>query len=261
MTVPPTSTVLPTRRRTVLYGLAVGVAVGAAGTMGWWYWRERQRHALLKELATYLGNEDLDPDKNDAATILNEIQLTWNIDGDGKWNDATEAKIRELLAGDEPDGVAANPGSAPAPVPDARAELEPDQDWEEAYGDGIEGAIAEAMAEPQVVTFDQAVIYILTMTFPESGRFHANPDMGTWKQRARERTRQDLAQRVGHTEAEARAVLNARTVGASALQRGMSHGQAVRTMGEYAFPTARWEGPRSPWQQLFAKRAGAELAG
>jgi hypothetical protein len=115
------------------------------------------------------------------------------------------------------------------------------------------------MMEPQVVTFDQAVIYVLTVTFPDSGRFHANPSMGEWKTRARERTRNDLAARVGYTEAEARAVLNARTVGAAAIQRGEGLGQAVRSMGQYAFPTAQWEGPRSNWQQLFSQRAAREL--
>lgn len=242
-------------RRTVVYGLAIGVAIGATATTGWWYWRRRQRHALLKQLAEHTRNDDFDPDKHSMDAILNELQLVFDLPNGG-WNDETEAQIRKLLA--EP--AQAEPVLVSTTV-NPTAELEPDENWEVAYSERIDGAVAQALAEPDVVTFDQAVIYILMATFPESGAFHANPAMGAWKQQARERTRQDLARRVGYTEAEARAALNAQTAGAAALQQGLGLGQAVRSMGEYAFPTATWTGgPRADWQRLFSDRAASELA-
>lgn len=253
MTFPPVAAVSP--RRTVLVGLAIGVTIGAAGTGAWWYWRRQQRIALLQQLAVHFDNDDFDPEKHGMKNVLDQLQLTFNLPGDGEWNDETEAKVRELLAGPK---QAAQENPAPVPL-DPSHELEPDGNWESAYAERLDGALGDAMLEPKVVTFDQAVLYVLTIVFPESGRFHDNPSMGQWKRGARERARHDLAARVGHTEAEARAVLNARTVGDAAVQRGLGLGQAVREMGQYAFPTARWEGPRSGWQALFTKRAAAEL--
>jgi hypothetical protein len=253
MTFPAAAAV--TQRRTVITGLAIGVTIGVAGTGAWWYWRRQQRIALLKQLAVHFDNEGLDPEKHGIENVVREIQLTFNLPGEGKWNDETEAKVRELLAGPK-QAAQENP---PQPPADPRAELEPDGNWEATYAERLDGAVGEAMLEPQVVTFDQAVLYVLTVVFPDSGRFHDNPNMGSWKRGARERTRQDLAGRLGHTEAEARAVLNAQTVGTAAVRRGLGLGQAVREMGQYAFPTARWEGPRSGWQTLFSQRAAAEL--
>lgn len=248
----------------------VGLVLGAGGT---WAYLRLKRRSLLRALAVVAKDPSLDPGNRDMEVILRELQLTWNLPGDGKWTAQTEALIARLTRELErkqarpAKEVASNPqvdeGEPPdeaGPV-DPFAELEPDEDWEVVYQGRIEDALRQAILEPDVVSFDQAVIYVLMAIFPTRGRFHDNPAMGTWKERARERARSDLATRLGHTEAEARAVLNARTVGTTAASQGLGLGAVVRAMGEHAFPTEDWSRGFRPWQRLFAERAASELQG
>lgn len=240
----------------------VGLALGAGGT--WLYVRTRRR-SLLHALAVASKNPDLDPANRDMETILRELQIIWNLPGDGKWTAQTEALIVRHTKVQATGTLAKNPASEDEESPvelveqDELVELEPDEDWEVEYERGLDAAFDQALTEPEVVSYDQAVIYVLTVIFPAHGRFHDNPAMGPWKERARGRARADLAKRLGDTEAEARAVLSARTAGASAANQGLGLGAVVRAMGQHAFPTENWSSTLSPWQRLFAQRAATEL--
>jgi hypothetical protein len=232
--------------------VGAAVVVAAAGAAGAWAWhRNRTRKDLLRALAAKVGNPALSPDNQPVEDILLEIQVTYDLTADGKWNAETEAKIRELLA--ESPAPASNPASQ-------GSELEPDEDWEQLYEARLPAALDACRDADCVIAFDQAVIYLLDETFPEAGGFQLNPATGAWKRQARERARYDLVRHLGSTEAEARASLTARTVGRQALAQGADLGQAVRAMGQHAFPHASWEGhPRNGWQRLFSERAASEL--
>lgn len=146
-------------------------------------------------------------------------------------------------------------------VSNPAAALEPEKDWQLSYQPTLHDAIKRCRADPEVIAFDQAVVVVLALLFPDAGSFDARPGTPPWKTEVRDQVRGDLLRHLGPTEAEARAALVAQTVGRPALDRGADLGQAVRAMGEYAFPTASWSGgqPWQPWQRLFAERAAAEL--
>lgn len=152
--------------------------------------------------------------------------------------------------------------AAPAPNPPTAAplsELEPDDDWERTYEQRFGYAVQRCIDDPQVIAFDRAVVVALEEIFPAHGSFSLTPATGQWKRLARERARQDLADALGHTEAQARATLSA-PVGRQALARGADLGQAVREMAQHAFPAAAWSDPSATsWQTLFCEAAAAHL--
>lgn len=214
--------------------------------------QQRDQYDQLARLAAVTDNDKLDPARAPMEEITLELQLTLGVDpADGQWSPQTSAavakQIEELLA--EPRST--NPA----------ADLEPEgADWEQTYLDALPDALAQCCADPRVVTFDQAVIVVLDVIFPDADGFGLRPSTGAWKRSARERARQDLARMLGPTEADARAVLNARTAGAEAIRQGADVGQAVRLMGVFAFPSATWgHGAQEPWQTAFSRRAASEL--
>lgn len=164
------------------------------------------------------------------------------------------------LPRNNPPSRSPGPPSRPLPVGPG-AGFEAESDWEDRYNAHFSQALAACLADPSVVTFDHAVLVVLEQMFPEVPDFRLRFGTPSWKRRARARVREDLLKRLGPTEAEARAALTAKPVGAAALANGADLGQAVRQMGEVAFPEVSWTGPRqTAWQNLFDARARRELA-
>ncbi len=264
----------PSWRRALWIGGAVaGGAALVAG--GWWLYQhtrnrtpitpppasnpvgeytspaQRQRRAeLLSLLSAHFEDESLDPRSSSMQYATERARRRLGVPVSRLWDSRLERAVIDVLAGQAP-----SPGPKPRPRSNPVSDLDPRTDWERVYEAAFPEALEACCEDPTVISYDQAVIAVLAFIFPDH-------DMGApegWCQAARARTGQDLAHWLGPTEAEARAVLNA-CMGRRAVDEGADVGQAVRAMGEYAFPTALWTGgPRSGWQEIFAQRAAQEL--
>lgn len=241
-------------------GALVGVGVGAAATR--WAMRrgvaprytdeERRQAELLSRLAEHTGYQDFAPGTDPLAVAIRRVQESLGIEpADGVWTEQTESAVLEWLS--------ETPGHRSPPAANPAHELEPDENWELTYEREFSRAFDQCCADERVIAFDQAVVVLLERVFVDHGSFALAPCTGVWKRAARERARVDLAQRLGYTEIEARAVL-ARSVGKRALADGADFGQAIRTMAHHAWPTASWEQvPPSGWQRAFCEAASATL--
>jgi hypothetical protein len=219
----------------------------------------RRREALLRQLATHLGNPDIDPSSRPVEEILLELQYTLGLQNtEGEWTTETEKAIRDMLASPAPSGNPWRPRLGKNPE-GGNDDLEPNDNWEAQYQQEFSGALQSCYGDASVISFDQCVVSLLERIFPASGSFMLCSGTGAWKRAARDRARGDLTQALGTTELQARAVLT-RNIGLEARQRGSDVGQAVRAMQQHAWPTVEWDAPqRANWQAVFARIASTVI--
>jgi len=153
--------------------------------------------------------------------------------------------------------AAGNPVSGCVDVP-----VEPDDGWEETYANGFTEAMQDGMQDPEVLTYDEAVVFVMDRLWPGSSAAAANPSSPTWLTDARGAVREELGDRLGATAVEARVRL-AVPAGVQALRGGSGRDGAVLEMATRAFPEAQWRarGERlAPWQQAFIHQARTQLS-
>jgi hypothetical protein len=167
--------------------------------------------------------------------------------GLGAW---AAVAVRDRQAAGVP--VESNP-SAPA---------EPEQGWEDVYADGFNEAMDAGIKDPTVVTYDEAVIFVVDTLWPGAGAAVANPGKPTWLRNASAAVREELRDRLGSSAIEARARL-VTPLGLERLRAGDSPDEAVLAMAQHAFPQAPWTSgadAMSPWQYRFVQLARANLS-
>lgn len=251
----------PRRRDLVIAGVGIGIGIGIGIAVTRYamrprsavtYTSEQQRQLeLIQRLYEHTGDPALDPSGRPLTETVSALQTSYGLPPDGRWSDELESHILSTLA-------RATPLQRPAANP--AHELEPDDDWEVTYERQFGAALRACCEDENVIAFDQAVTALLEHMFSDRGSFALEPHTGPWKRAARERARRDLAESLGCTEIEVRAILVAET-GRRALSQGADFGQAVRAMAERAWPAACWDGPAlASWQEAFRRAASATLS-
>ena len=139
---------------------------------------------------------------------------------------------------------------------------EPAQGWEDVYADAFNEGMDASIQDPVVVTYDQAVVYVIDSLWPGAGAAIANPGSPSWLRNATAAVREELRDRLGSSAVETRARLTT-PLGLEQLRAGAPPDEAILVMAQAAFPNSPWTAgsdAMAPWQYQFVKESRANLS-